>query len=84
MSSLRIFHIVDQLHQKVLNNSLPFGGIQVILGGDFCQLKPIQDMLDCGDPVYKSILFGKVFPHRVFLEKIMRQSEFEEFGQKSF
>ena len=83
MSSLRIFHIVDQLHQKVLNNSLLFGGIQVILGGDFCQLKPIQDMLDCGDPVYKSILFGKVFPHRVFLEKIMRQSEFEENFKKA-
>ena len=64
MSSLRIFHIVDQLHQKVLNNPLPFGGIQVILGGDFCQRKPIQDILDSGDPIHKSILFGKVFPHR--------------------
>ena len=31
MSSLRIFHIVDQLHQKVRSYSLPFGGIQVIL-----------------------------------------------------
>ena len=85
MSSLRIFHIVDQLHQKVQNNSLPFGGIQVILGGDFCQLniKPIQAMLDSGDPVYKSILLGKVFPRRVLLEKIMRQSELEENFKKA-
>ncbi|CAB3998725.1 Hypothetical predicted protein [Paramuricea clavata] len=65
------------LHQKVRNNSLPFGGIQVILGGDFCQLKPMQSLLDPGDPIYKSVLFGTVFPHRIVLEKIMRQSEFE-------
>ncbi|CAB3999879.1 ATP-dependent DNA helicase PIF1 [Paramuricea clavata] len=77
MSSLRIFHIVDLLHQKVRNNSLPFSGIQVILGGDFCQLKPIQSLLDPGDPINKSVLFGAVFPHRIVLEKIMRQSEFE-------
>ena len=29
ISSLRIFHIVDQLHQKILNNSLPFGGYRL-------------------------------------------------------
>ena len=78
MSSLRFLHIVDLLHQKVKNNSLPFGGIQVILGGDFCQLKPIQSMLDAGDPMYKSVLFGDVFPHRIVLEKIVRQGEFEQ------
>lgn len=72
-----IFHIVDLLHQKVRNNSLPFGGIQVILGSDFCRLKPIQSLLDPGDPMYKSVLFGKGFLHRIVLEKIMRQSEFE-------
>ncbi len=78
MSSLRIFHIVDQLHQKVRSDSLPFGGIQVILGGEFLQLKPIPSMLDGGEPIYKSVLFDKVFQHRVVLEKIMRQSELEE------
>ena len=83
VSSLQIFHIVDQLHQKILNHSLPFGGIQVILGGDFCQLKPIQDILDSGDPIHKSILLGKVFPHRVFLEEIKRQGKLEDNFKKA-
>ena len=83
MSSLRIFYIVDQIHQKVRSDSLPFGGIQVILGGEFLQLKPIPSMLDGGEPIYKSVLFDKVFPHRVVLEKIMRQSELEEDFKKA-
>ena len=77
MVSVRIFHIVDQLHQKVRENSLPFGGIQVVLGGDFFQLKPIESMLDSGDPVFKSAIFDKVFPHRVILETVLRQDEAE-------
>ena len=83
MSSLRILHIVDQLHQKVQSNSLPFDGTQVILGGGFCQLKPIQTLLGAGEPMYKSVLFGKVFPHRVVLEKVMRQHECEENFKKA-
>ena len=55
MSSLRLLHILHLLHQKVRNNSLPFGGIQVILGGDFCQLKPIKSLLGGGDPMYKCL-----------------------------
>ena len=78
MSSLRLLHIVDLLHQKVQKKSLPFGGIQVILAGDFCQLKPIQSMLDSGDPMYKWELFGSAFPHRIVLEKIMRQNKSEK------
>ena len=36
MSSLRLLHMVDLLHQKIQKKSLPLGGIQVILAGDFC------------------------------------------------
>ena len=40
-------------------------------------------MLDSGDPIHKSILFGKVFPHRVFLEEIKRQGELEDNFKKA-
>ena len=35
-------------------------------------------MLDSGDPMYKSEVFGSAFPHWIVLEKIMRQNESEK------
>ena len=46
MSSLRIFELVNILHHMASKNSLPFGGVQVILVGDFFQLKPNRSLLD--------------------------------------
>ncbi|XP_028417370.1 ATP-dependent DNA helicase PIF1-like [Dendronephthya gigantea] len=74
MSSLRLFNLVNLLHQETSESSFPFGGIQVILVGDFWQLKPIQSGLDNGDPVYESKLFGEVFSHRFELTKVLRQN----------
>ena len=77
MSSKRIFELVNMLHHIVSKNALPFGGIQVILVGDFCQLKPIPDILDKGNPVFHSKLFNKAFPHRIELSEVKRQHHFE-------
>ena len=77
MSSERIFELVNMLHHIVSKNALPFGGIQVILVGDFCQLKPIPDILDKGNPVFHSKLFNKAFPHRIELSEVKRQHHSE-------
>ena len=37
------FEIIDQVFKHFRKNKLPFGGIQVILTGDFLQLPPIND-----------------------------------------
>ena len=57
MSSRCLFNLVNLLHHELSSNSFPFGGLQVILVGDFWQLKPIQSVMDNGDPVYESKLF---------------------------
>jgi hypothetical protein len=77
MSSQRIFELVNILHHMISKNALPFGGIQVILVGDFWQLKPIRTLLDRGSPVFHSKLFNEAFPHRVELKEVKRQHESE-------
>jgi ATP-dependent DNA helicase PIF1 len=59
--------IINMLHHVISKNDLPFGGIQVELVGDFCQLKPIRTLLDRGYPIFHSKLFNKAFSHRVEL-----------------
>lgn len=41
MLSDDMFTILDHLLRRIRNNTQPFGGIQVIIIGDFCQLPPI-------------------------------------------
>ena len=77
MSRERLLNLVHLIHQTASHNSLPFGGIQVILVGDFWQLKPIPGPLDAGIPIYESQLFNDVFPHRFELTRILRQQETE-------
>ena len=77
MSSKRVFELVNVLHHVVSINDLPFGGIQVVLVGDFWQLKPIRTLLDRGYPIFYSKLFNKAFSHRVELKEVQRQGESE-------
>ena len=78
MSSARVFELVNVLHHIISQNDLPFGGIQVLLVGDFWQLKPIRTFFDRGHPIFHSKLFNNAFPHRVELKQVKRQyaSEF--------
>ncbi len=77
MSSERLFNLVNMINQKVKSNSLAFGRVQVILVGDFWQLKPIPSVIDAGISVYDSNLFNTVFPHRYELTAVLRQGEAE-------
>ena len=76
-SSERLLNIVNPIHQIASHNSLPFGGIQVVLVGDFWQLKSIPSPLDAGIPIYESQLFNDVFPHQFELTRMLRQQETE-------
>ena len=47
MSSRSIFTLVNMIQHMVSNNTLPFGGIQILVG-DIWQLKPIPSPFDAG------------------------------------
>ena len=65
MTSPRILETVELLHRKAANNTRAFGGKQIILVGDFAQLKPIVSAIDPGVPIYRSNIFTSCFPHRL-------------------
>lgn len=41
MTPAWLFDLVDQVCRKIRNDSTPFGGLQVVLSGDFYQLPPV-------------------------------------------
>ena len=79
MSSQRIFEIVNMLHHELtvdeLSKHRPFAGKQIILVGEFLQLKPVPNMFDEGNFMFLSPLFTSAIPHRFELTQIMRQSD---------
>ena len=57
--SLKIFNNVDEICRIVRKSSAAFGGMQVILSGDFYQLPPVPDMGhgDSGEFLFSSTFF---------------------------
>jgi hypothetical protein len=48
MLSAQLFELLDAVARAIRCNSLPFGGLQLILCGDFCQLPPVVSSTDSG------------------------------------
>lgn len=72
MLPLVLFEKIDYIFKKIKDKNEPFGGIQMLLSGDFLQLEPIN-----ADPVYKSELIHSF--NFVKLIKNYRQEENSEF-----
>ena len=78
MSSRRVFELANKIHLELASkcdNPLLFGGIQVIVVGDFLQLRPVANYFDLGKFAFTSPLFIRAISHRVELTTIMRQNE---------
>ena len=77
--SKKIFDLLNELGKRFRNNRKPFGGIQVVLVGDFYQLPPISDPLepDSGAFCFQSDDYLSIFPihNHIVLKTIFRQSD---------
>jgi len=62
---------------SVKDNNKYFGGMQVILVGDFYQLPPVPNkhMKDMGNYLFRSNIFINCFPHTVYLKENFRTKE---------
>lgn len=79
MLSLKLFNLLNEIGKAVRGNNKPFGGIQLILAGDFYQLPPVgdKDEPDTQRFCFESDDWNSIF-HRdcqVQLVKIFRQTD---------
>ena len=79
MISAKTLHQVEVLCRNIRESLDFFGGIQIILSGDFYQLPPVENKLigEPGNYCYKLPWFNDCFPHKIELNIIHRQSEAE-------
>jgi len=76
MMSANLFNKLNSLAQLIRGNKLFFGGIQIVLCGDFAQLKPIPSQDDEGKFCFESSIWTKYLSENTFyLSKILRQSD---------
>lgn len=73
MLSPTLFDKLEKLARHIRRNDLPFGGIQLILSGDFLQLPCINS----DDFCFESEAWKKCIEHTVYLTEIMRQKNYE-------
>lgn len=51
--------------------NVPFGGIQVIFTGDFCQLPPVK----CSKFCFESPIWNQIIEESIYLTRVIRQSD---------
>jgi ATP-dependent DNA helicase PIF1 len=66
-----IFDKLEILARKIRKNDTPFGGIQIILSGDFLQLPPVKSKNFC----FESFSWDTVINKTFYFDKIVRQDD---------
>lgn len=75
-----LFRAVDAILRNVRFNSKPFGGIQVVLTGDFFQLPPVQKDLSADRYVWQTETWQQLAPTVCYLSEQHRQRDTELVG----
>jgi len=78
MMDYYMLDVLDYIFKKVRNNLFPFGGIQVVMVGDFFQLPPVSQV-EKDSKIYKYVfqnpLWNTLINDIFILERIHRQNE---------
>ncbi|MDB2550267.1 PIF1 family ATP-dependent DNA helicase [Rickettsiales bacterium] len=76
MISSEVFDILDNVFRTVRDDERPFGGIQMILFGDFFQLPPIsKDSNNKNNFCFNSIAWHNLSPQTFLLKTVFRQKD---------
>ena len=80
MLTPRSFQLIYKLAQTIRKNTRPFGGVQIILSGDFCQLAPILEQHISNHNMeycFEAPEWTASEIHTVYFKKIHRQTDME-------
>lgn len=79
MVTSSLFELWDNLAKIARRSSEPFGGLQVILSGDFLQLPPVitDRLLNKEDWVFNSQTWSSLKLDTIFLNKVYRQDNID-------
>ena len=66
-----LFDKLEILARKIRKNEKPFGGIQIILSGDFFQLPPVKNDNFC----FESFSWNDVIDKTYYFDRIIRQND---------
>jgi len=76
MIDLEFFEKVETIARYIRNNNMPFGGIQVILCGDFFQLPPVFNPEEGEERLcFEAECWSRVVPRSFMLKHIFRQRD---------
>ncbi|XP_052762246.1 uncharacterized protein LOC128204884 [Mya arenaria] len=77
MLSQKMFDTIESICRNVKKNNAFFGGLQLILAGDFYHLPPVPDQLngETGKFCFQSKAFYSSVPHHVDLKTVFRQED---------
>lgn len=74
MLDIELFDKISEFLSIIRKNSEPFGGLQLIFCGDFCQIPPVK-----GTYCFKSETWKKMNIKKIILKKLIRQEDDIEF-----
>ena len=75
MMSLELFEQLDRIGKTIRRSEKPFGGIQVVFCGDFCQLPPVVTDGSNISYCFQSKIWKETFSHELVLTTIHRQKD---------
>ncbi len=75
MLTANFFELIEDVARNVRSNSRPFGGIQLVLIGDFYQLPPVFKASEPHKFCFESERWEDVIDQKITLREIIRQKE---------
>lgn len=66
----KLFDFLNRIGMHIRNNSKPFGGIKLLIVGDFYQLPPV-----CGDFCFNSNDWNNIFEYNIYLTSNYRSED---------